>query len=262
MSLAELLGQTQIFLLILARTTGLIFIAPLLSGRSVPAMAKMGLALFTAAALLPWVGDLGYPLPDAGIYYAAMVFGEALIGVILGFILNVIYSSFQLAGQFFSLQMGFAASQVYDPLAQIQLPVVGQFLNLAAMFVFLTVNGLQKIFLVGLYRSFETTTAYTFLARKDYLGQLLMTTLGNLFSHALIIALPIMGTLFLVSVSMGLLAKAAPQMNLLMLGFPINITVAFLLLFLTLPFIVEAFERIIDSGWMELMKLLSTGGVA
>ena len=260
MSLAQLLEQTQTFLLILARTTGLVFVAPLLSARAVPAMVRVGLSLLTAAALLPWVGELGYSLPDGGIYFAAVVLGEALIGIILGFILQVIYATFQLAGQFFSLQMGFAASQVYDPLAQIQLPLVGQFLNLIAMFVLLSVKGLQKIFLVGLYRSFETTTAQTILERKDYLGRLMISSLGGLFSQALIIALPIMGTLFLISVSIGLLAKAAPQMNLLMLGFPINIAMAFLLLFLILPFLVETFERIIDGGWIELSKLLAQGG--
>ena len=127
------------------------------------------------------------------------------------------------------------------------------------MFVLLSVKGLQKIFLIGLFRSFQNTTAYTFLERKDYLGQLMISTLGGLFSQALVIALPIMGTLFLISVSMGLLAKAAPQMNLLMLGFPINITMAFLLLFLTLPFLVEAFERIIESGWVHLLRLLGPG---
>lgn len=259
MSIAQLVSQAQVFLLILGRTAGLVFVAPLLSGRSVPTMAKMGLSLLTAAALLPWVGELGFPLPDRGIYYAAVVLGETLIGIILGFILQVIYAAFQLAGQFFSLQMGFAASQVYDPLAQLQLPLVGQLLNLIAMFILLSAKGLQKIFLVGLYRSFETITAQTLLERKDYLGWLMISTLGGLFNQALIIALPIMGTLFLISVSMGLLAKAAPQMNLLMLGFPINITIAFLLLFLILPFLVETFERIIDGGWMELLKFLGPG---
>lgn len=260
MSFAEMLGQAQVFLLIFARCVSLIFVSPLLSGQSVPSMAKVGLALFTSAVLLPWVAPLNYPVPDTGAYYAAIVLGEVLIGLTLGFILNVIYSAFQLAGQFFSLQMGFAASQVYDPLSQIQLPLVGQFLNLIGMFVFLSVKGLQKIFLVGIYRSFETINAYTFLERKDFLGELIISSLGTLFSQALIIALPIMGTLFLVSVSMGLLAKAAPQMNLLMLGFPINIMVAFMLLFLMLPSMVEAFERIIDFGWVQLYNLMGAAG--
>lgn len=260
MSLEALLVQAQLFLLIFARVAGLVFTAPLLSGNAVPSMVKAGLSLLTAAALVPWVG--GYPIPDSGTLYAALVLGEALIGITLGFILNIIYSTFQLAGQLFSLQMGFAASQVYDPMAQMELPLVGQFLYLVAMLVLLSVHGLQKIFLVGVYRSFQATTAYTFLERREQLGMLMITSLGDLFSNALIIALPIMGTLFLVSVSMGLLAKAAPQMNLLMLGFPINIGMAFILLFLLMPFLVEAFERIIDFGFVEIARLLGPPGEA
>jgi flagellar biosynthetic protein FliR len=78
-----------------------------------------------------------------------------------------------------------------------------------------------------------------------------------LFEQALIIAFPILGVLILISVSMGLLAKAAPQMNLLMLGFPIKISMAFVMLFLALPFIIEAFNRVIDSSFFELMNFLN-----
>ena len=262
MSLAFLVLRAQLFLLIFARVIALVFTAPLLSSGNIPAVARVGLSLFITAGILPWMENLGYTIPDTGLFYAALVLGEVLIGLSLGFLLNVIYSAFQLAGQLFSLQMGFAASQVYDPLAQIQLPLIGQFLNLIAMFVLLSVSGLQKLFLVGIYRSFQTVTAYTFLERRDAILQLVFRSISGLFAQALLIALPIIGTLFLVSVSMGLLAKAAPQMNLLMLGFPINILVAFLILFFTLPMIMEAFGRIIDLGFGELMRLLYPAGGA
>lgn len=260
MSLAELLAQSQLFLLVFARTAGMVFVTPLLSSRAVPAVARVGLALFTALAVTPWVGRFGYPITEVGLQYAAMIFGEALIGIILGFMLNLVYSSFQLAGQLFSLQMGFAASQVYDPLAQLQIPLVGQFLNLIAMLVLLSVGGLQKFLLAGFYRSFESATAYTILVQRDSLGLLFISLLGKLFGNALIIALPIMGTLFLISLSMGLLAKAAPQMNLLMLGFPINISMAFLILLLALPILMGTLASIIDSGWVEIVTIL--GGEA
>ena len=259
-TLAFLVLRAQLFLLIFARVTALVFTAPLISSSNIPAMARVGLALFVSAGILPWMEKVGYTIPDTGLFFAALVIGEVLIGVTLGLLLNVVYAAFQLAGQLFSLQMGFAASQVYDPLAQIQLPLIGQFLNLIAMFVLLSVSGLQKIFLVGIFRSFETVTAYNFLDRKDSIVQLMMKSMGGLFGQALLIALPIVGTLFLISVSMGLLAKAAPQMNLLMLGFPINIMVAFLILFFTLPMIMEAFGRIIDMSFSEMMKMVSAAG--
>ena len=70
-----------------------------------------------------------------------------------------------------------------------------------------------------------------------------------------------MGTCFLISISMGLLAKAAPQMNLLMLGFPIQITIAFVIMLGALPFIMEAFARVIEGSFNEILKFLENGSL-
>ena len=88
----------------------------------------------------------------------------------------------------------------------------------------------------------------------------MVSGLGRLLGQALVIAFPILGTLMLVYVTMGLLAKAAPQMNLLLLGFPIAISAAFLMLFLTLPFLMEAFSRVIDASFEGIMDLAARIG--
>ncbi len=246
----------QLFLLVLCRITAMIQVAPLLSSGAIPQLAKVGLSFFTAITILPWVVQTGYQIPQSFIQYALLVLGEVLLGILIGFLLVIIYAAFQVAGQFFSLQMGFGASQVFDPLAQIEIPLMGQFLNIMGMFVFIAVGGLTKFFLVGVSRSFEAVTALHFVAAREYLVALLLRSLGQLFGHALTISFPVLGTLLLISVTMGLLAKAAPQMNLLMMGFPIAIGSAFLVLFLSLPFLVAAFGRIIDMSFESLARTL------
>lgn len=236
-------------------------IAPLLSSATIPQIAKIGLSFFLAAIVLPGVLEGGYAMPEAPLQYFLLLLGEVLIGIIIGFFLVLIFSAFQLAGQFFSLQMGFGASQVFDPLAQIEIPLMGQFLNIIAMFVFLYVSGFSKFIVVGVSRSFEALRAVDLVAGKQPLLDIFLRSLGNLFETALTVAFPILGTLFLVSVSMGLLAKAAPQMNLLMMGFPIAIGAAFLILFLVLPLIMNAFGVIIDISFENLHRLiLQVGG--
>jgi flagellar biosynthetic protein FliR len=84
-----------------------------------------------------------------------------------------------------------------------------------------------------------------------------LRSLGRLFTDALTISFPILGTLVLISVAMGLLAKAAPQMNLLMMGFSVSILVTLLILFLGMPFFVGVFSRFIDDGLQNLAGLLS-----
>ncbi|MCF6334892.1 MAG: flagellar biosynthetic protein FliR [Spirochaetales bacterium] len=248
----------QLFLLIFVRIFALISIAPLLSSGGIPGIAKVGLALFTAIVVFPWIAEQGYIIPQSGVAYTIVMIGEIVIGLILGFMLTVIYAAFLLSGQLYSMQMGFGASQVYDPLAQIQIPLMGQFINLIAMFVFVIVGGFRKIFLMGVLRSFETIKAVDLLYIREPLLKLVLKSMTILFEQALIIAFPILGVLLLISVSMGLLAKAAPQMNLLMLGFPIKISMAFLMLFLAMPFLMETFNRVIDSSFYELMNFLNT----
>jgi len=251
----------QLFLIILFRVIAMVEVAPLLSSSLIPQLAKIGLSFFTAVVVYPWVVQMGYNIPDNAVQYLMLLLGEILIGIIIGFFLSIIYAAFQVAGQFFSIQMGFGASQVFDPLAQIQIPLMGQFLNLIAMLVFISVGGFQKFMLVGVMRSFQTIKAIDLVDGKDYLARLFIGSLGRLFSNSLTIAFPVLGTLLLISISMGLLAKAAPQMNLLMMGFPIAIGVAFLIIFLTIPFLVAAFGRIIDFSFNSLARMyMQIGG--
>ena len=257
MTLDYIVAEAQIFLLILARVLVFIEIAPMLSSSAIPQIGKIGLAFFTSAAVLPWVVRGGYHLvPETVLQYIFMLLGEALIGIIMGFFLVIIISVFQLAGQFFSTQMGFASSQVFDPLAQIQIPLMGQFLNLTAMLVFLTAGGFQKLFLGGIYNSFRAVTVSQMILHKDTVIQMLLKSMTGLFGQALIIALPVMGVLLLMQITMGLLAKAAPQMNLLMLSFPLNIFMAFLLLVAAMPLIVQSFDHIFDAGFAGLHEIM------
>ncbi len=258
---AGIIGDAQIFFLIFVRVFALIQTAPLLSSESIPQIAKIGLSFFSAFAVFPWV-VAGYTVPDLGLEYAMLAVGEAMIGVIYGFILSTVFAAFQTSGQFFSLQMGFGASQVFDPLAQIEIPLMGQFLNIIAMFVFVGTMGFQKIFLSGVIQSFETVKAVEIAAQREDLIAMILVTFSRMFENALVLSFPILGTLFLVSVTMGLLAKAAPQMNLLMLGFPLSIGVAFLMIFLTMPYLVAAFDRLLDAGFGVLSLIHTVPEVA
>ena len=248
--------NTQLFLLIMARVFALIEFAPLLSSNAIPQLVKVALSLLCAFLVFPWVAATGYPIPENGLSYVLLLIGETLVGIIMAFFLAIVYTAFQVSGQFFSLQMGFGASQVFDPMAQIEIPLMGQLLNLVAMMVFIGVDGFQRLFYIGVIRSFQAVRAVDFVGVREGLLIGLLVRLSQLFEYALILAFPILGTLVLVYVAMGLLAKAAPQMNLLILGFPVSIGVSFLLLFVTLPFLVDAFAAVIDHAFNGLFEIL------
>lgn len=255
-----LVDQILLYLLVFARIFALLQSAPLLSSQSVPAIARIGLAGFTALVVLPSQIAIADPIPDTGGQYLLLLVGEVLLGILSGFFLVLIFAAFQTAGQLFSLQLGFGASQVFDPLAQVEIPLVGQFFNIVAMLIFISASGFQELFLVGVMRSFDALRVVDLIGGNEIIAMTMLEGLIRLFQNALVISFPVMGTLFVVTLTTGLLGKAAPQMNLLILGFPISIGVAFLILLLTLPILVNVMSAIIDASFDRLLDLFGDIG--
>ncbi|MDR1566042.1 MAG: flagellar biosynthetic protein FliR [Treponema sp.] len=251
----EILAAAPAFLLIAVRALAMIETAPLLSSDSIPQVAKISLAGFAAYAAFPSALVRDWVLAPFGLSFIFLLIGEAIIGIITGFFLTIIFSAFSTAGQFFSLQMGFGASETFDPLSQIENPLLGQYLNLVAMLVFVTVNGFRELFLGGFWRSLQSINAMSLVTGRENIVAMLLAGLSRLFLDAIVISMPILGTLFLTSLATGLISKAAPQINILSEGFPISITVAFILIFATLPFMTEAFSRVIDAGFDTIQTL-------
>ncbi len=252
MVLERIAVQAPLFLLVFTRIYVFLRVAPMTSSTSIPGIARTALCFLVSLMVFPSIVTAGYPVPDNALLFVLLLIGEGLIGVITALFLTIMFSVFQVGGQFFSLQMGFGASQVFDPLAQVEIPLMGQFLNVIAMMIFVFSAGFQKIFLYGIQGSFAAMRAVDLAGAQRDLFPLILGGLAGLFEQALILAFPILGTLFLLQITMGLFGKAAPQMNLLMLGFPAAIGVAFLVLFLTLPFLVRSFEVIIDASFMQM----------
>lgn len=258
--LSFLLVKAPLFFLVSVRIFAMISTTPLLSTRAVPRIAKIALAGLVAFLVMPSAYGTLLDVPGFSAEYVLFAVGEALLGVLTGFFISIIFATFSTAGQFFSYQMGFGVSEVYDALAQIENPLMGQFLNFIAVLIFLQIKGFQTLFLGGVLRSFQSINCFLFIERQELLTSFLLTNLSSLFLNAMMIAMPVMGTLFLVHVSMGLLSKAAPQMNLLSEGFPITILLTFFLLTVSLPLMADFFIRIMNNGFVAFQTLLIRAG--
>jgi flagellar biosynthetic protein FliR len=166
-----------------------------------------------------------------------------MIGVILGFFIQLIFASFSTAGQFFAFQMGLSAGEVYDSLSQVENPLMGQFFNFMAMLIFFQTRSLHSFFFRGIYQSFRSINVFSLLNHSDFLLKYVLQAVSMLFKDALMIALPVMASLFLINVTVGILSKAAPQMNLLSEGFPVLMIVAYALIVYLIPQFAEYFYR-------------------
>ena len=254
------------FLFASVRCFALLMTLPLFSMRNISKIAKIAVAGYMAYIVLPYVNYSVYNdflKPDAqfSLEFLLLLIGEALIGIITGFYISIIFSAFSTAGQFFAFQIGFSASEVYDSLSQVENPLMGQYLNLIAMLVFLQTRWFQKLFLGGLVSSFQSISAYSLVQNRMGIVTFMMHGLTDLFASALVISLPIMGSLLLITITTGILSKAAPQMNLLSEGFPIMMMTAFFILTVLMPDLCDFFFRSFNAGFARLEQFfLMLGG--
>ena len=266
--LDSILLKAPVYLLVFVRCFALIMTLPMFSMRAASRVAKIALAGYMAFFIFggvdasvyePYIGEEGV----SSMLYILLLAGEALIGIIMGFFISIIFAAFSSAGQFLAFQMGLSAASSYDALSQVENPLIGQFFNLVAMLVFMQTHWFQRLFLGGLVTSFSSLNALSIATSNEKIARFMMSGLTSLFADALVIALPVMGTLFLITVCTGLLTKAAPQMNLLSEGFPIMILVAFTIIALAMPSIIDFFVRSFNKGFADLENLftLISGGV-
>lgn len=261
----EIVNSAPLFLLVAARCAGLIFTLPLFSMRTVSRTAKIALIGYMAYLMMGFADFSAYSVWIEGdgafsAEYILLLIGETLIGVIIGFYVSIIFAAFSTAAQFFAFQMGFSASAVYDSLSQVENPLLGQFFNFAAILLFLQNHWFQKLFLTGLRQTFISLNVFNLIDGREKLVTFLLKGLSNLFADAFVIALPIMGTLVLITVCTGLLSKAAPQMNLLSEGFPVMILLSFFLLLMIFKPLSDFFIRSFSTGISELIQILSLLG--
>src|SRR5574344_2036036 len=223
--LERIVANAPIFLLVAVRCFALIMTLPLFSSRTVSRRAKVALTAYMAFFICPQIStstgayaqyaQFISPTGNFNLEYVLLLIGEGLIGIIMGLYISMIFAAFSTAGQFFAFQMGFSASEVYDALSQVENPLMGQYFNLIAMLIVLQNKWAQRIFTGGLIASFKTLNAFSLVSGREKIIKFLVGSLTELFADAFVIALPILGTLLLITIAMGLLSKAAPQMNLM-----------------------------------------------
>ncbi|MEZ7196452.1 flagellar biosynthetic protein FliR [Pseudodesulfovibrio karagichevae] len=215
------------YFLTLFRISVVLFLLPFFGGQSIPRIVKGALVLVLSMALWP---QLSFPasLMPTGWNIVIMFIGELLLGLILGMLVNFLFAAVQLGGQIIGFQMGFAMVNVVDPITGTSNAVSAHFLYMCTMLTFLVLNGhLYLLKAVGM--TFQYIPPGTLLLQPELANDIFHFS-NLMFTLAIKIAAPVMAALFLVDLSLALISRAAPQMHVLILGFPIKITVGFFFL--------------------------------
>lgn len=241
------------FSLLFLRVTGLIFAAPFFGNTAVPKRTKVGLSLILSIFLLPFVPSSA-PVPDSPLPIALAAFRELLIGIILGFAVTMLFEAVVFFGQIISYQMGFAIVTSIDPESQQRVPIIGQLEYLLAILIFLAVNG-HHLLLSGLYSSLTIIPLGGASLCTPILSHLIDSAKG-VFIIALRLGAPAIAALLLCSLTMALMARAIPQMNVFLIGYPIRIGVGFLALAFGLHLLADDLSLLFRGLEIEIFTLL------
>jgi flagellar biosynthesis protein FliR len=247
-------AQWATFMMALVRTSGLIAMAPFLGSPNIPAMAKAGLSLLIALLLTPLVTLPPASVPTQDLQFLLFCAGELLIGMILGLALRLLLTSVQIMGQLVGFQMGFAVANVVDPMSGTQVSLVAQFAYLMTLLVFLGVGG-HLTLIKALADSFTLVPPGDFSFSQGLFTRM-MDLAAMMFSLSVRIGAPLIGALLMTQVTMGFLAKTVPQMNILMVGFPITISIGMIFLSLVLTLLVPIMENVFGNLGPLLSGLL------
>jgi len=252
-----------LFLLALVRITAFFVTAPFFSSKGVPAMFKLGLGLFTALVLLPTIrlGEEQLILNGTYFYYLIQ---ETIIGLVLGWIAQIIFTSIHVAGSFIDMQIGFAIANVIDPQTGVQSPLIGNFKYTFAILLLLALNW-HHLFIDGIVSSY-----YLLPITGDWINQMnhesVITFVIGLFTTMFVIAFkmaaPIIGTLFVSDVILGIIARTVPQLNVFVVGLPLKVSLNFILFLLLAPLFIFIFREIFEEMLISMKQFIDLMGLS
>ena len=241
----------------LARILGLIAAAPVLGNTSLPVSLKLGLGVLLALIMAPLVPAMpaADPLSLAGFL---ILLQEMLIGLAMGFSIRIVFAAVEMAGELSSLTMGLGFATFFDPQSQGQSSAISQFMALLASMAFLAVNA-HLVLLSALAESFVTLPISALPVGGAGFKQLADWG-GKIFSSGVQLSLPIVAALLITNIALGILTRAAPQLNLFGIGFPITLGVGFLMLMIALPYLATPLQNLLHEGIESSRRLPRTWG--
>jgi flagellar biosynthesis protein FliR len=248
------LPQIEVFLLIVARISGLFIDAPIFSARSIPAYVKIALVIWIS--IIMWfIVPVRY-LPDSMPAFVMAIFLEVFIGYIIGFVASIVLQCAQAAGDIMDMQMGLSVANVLSPTTGQMTSVTGAFLFLVAMIVFLIVDGHHMV-LSAIYQSFTAMPLITYIdfSRPNLLLEI-VELIKFFWVSTIQLCAPILLLIFLSDFSFGIISRVAPQVNVFMLGFQVKPSLGLFGLMMISPILINHIMTLIGRTGIEITKTL------
>ncbi len=249
----ELLAKIALFVWPFIRISSLFMAIPIFSARTTPVKFRLLISFLITWVVIPFIP----PLPDVPLmsYAGVMVtIQQMAIGLASAFILQMVFAVLLVGGQSIAYSMGLGFASMVDPASGVQVPVVAQILVITGSLFFMSVNG-HLLLIELLIESFKTLPIDVIGLTKADLWAIIIWS-GQMFAGGVLLALPIMSVVLFVNVSFGVASKAAPQLQIFGVGFPITIMMGLVLIWILMPNVIEAFSIVLADGFQLIKQVL------
>ena len=225
-------ARFQIFLLVFVRIIGVIAVSPFFGHRVIISQTKVGFGLLLSVVLFSSMPVHIDPEPNL-LPFVILGVKELILGMLFGYTARLVFFAVQFAGELIGIDIGFGVVNIIDPMSAEQVSVIGTFKNLIAIVTFLVIDG-HHVLLNALTRSFEMLPLGGIHLTAG-LGESIIDMTAEVFVMAVQMAAPVITSLFLTSLALGIVARTVPQMNVFIVGFPLKIGIGVAMLMLSLP---------------------------
>lgn len=237
----------------LIRISGMFLTLPIISSVMLPRRIRIVFAFTLAFICASWVPEK-YSFLHFQSFYIGIMAQELLLGLLMGFIFQLVFQVFILGGQIIALQAGLGFATMIDPASRASVPLVGQFYLILVSLMFLTLNG-HLAALEALLGSFKELPVGDIQLDMTRITDIIRFS-GWMFKEAVLVALPAIASLLIVSLSFGIMTKVSPQLNIFSLGFPLTLLAGIILLRLTLTGVGDQIVDSLDIGMQLLHRMV------
>ncbi|NLG18284.1 MAG: flagellar type III secretion system protein FliR [Fibrobacter sp.] len=251
------LDQVEYFLLIFVRISTTIALLPIFGSQAVPVQLKVALSLILALILFNSVMSIGpvtsQPLSTGT--FIMLIVKEAAVGLGIGFVSSLLFTAVQFAGRLIDTEIGFGFVELMDPFTDEPVTVLGQLQVIIFTILFLLFNG-HYFLILAIQKSFELVPLMNVHFPSGQLAFHVTALVGNVFVLAIKFSAPIYVTLVLTELSLGVVARTVPQINIFFVGLPLKIAVGLGSAIIVLPLLASFFQRMVEALIQDIWKLL------
>jgi flagellar biosynthetic protein FliR len=250
---AQLQGQIAAFIWPLMRISAMFVAVPLFSLRAVPARVRLILSVAITFVVMPLLP--AFPVIDMFSYEGIRVaIAQVMIGLSTGFIVQLVFAAIVFAGQGVALSMGLGFASMVDPQNGQQVPVIAQLYVITSTLIFLGLDG-HLLLIKMLLDSFTSLPLGIDGITKTNIWDVIAWS-SRMFAGGLLLAMPVIVSLLLVNIGFGIATRAAPQLNIFSVGFPVTLMLGIVLIWLTLPNVLDQFAGILTDAYDLIGQLL------